>query len=91
MQINKPDNIILGIDGSNLDPAKTGPRPKRPENDSADTALRTEYSSVINKALNTENVDLLAVQQAQQALAAGEIDDPNAAKIAADNILAQGI
>ena len=91
MQIDKPDNVASGIESSNLDPAKIQPRPRGAESSNVDSALRAEYSAVINKALDTENVDLQAVQQAKQALATGEIDDSIAALAAADNILMQGI
>jgi hypothetical protein len=89
--INMINNITPNTPGSGLEPSKktdpTGPEPT----DTSDATVRSEYASIINKALETEELDLLAVQKAKEALDAGLIDTPENVRDAADNILRYGI
>ncbi len=89
--INMINNITPNTPGSGLEPSKkTDPVEPEPT-DTSDATVRSEYASIINKALETEELDLQAVQKAQEALDAGLIDTPENAKDAADNILRYGI
>ncbi len=89
--INMINNITPNITGSGLEPSRktdpTGPEPT----DTSDATVRSEYASIINKSLETEELDLQAVLKAQEALDAGLIDTSENAKDAADNILKYGI
>lgn len=89
--INMINNILPNTAGSGLDPSKktdpAGPEPT----DTSDATVRSEYSSIINKSLETEELDLQAVQKAKEDLEAGLIDTPENAKDGADNILRYGI
>ena len=89
--INMINNITPNPAGSGLEPSKkTDPTEPEPV-DTSDATVRSEYASIINKALETEELDLQAVLEAQEALDAGLIDTPENAKDAADNILRDGI
>ena len=89
--INMINNITPNPAGSGLEPSrKTDPTGSEPV-DTSDAAVRSEYASIINKALETEELDLQAVQKAQEALDAGLIDTPENVREAADNILRDGI
>ena len=89
--IDMINNITPNIAGSGLEPSKkadpAGPEPT----DTSDATVRSEYASIINKALETEELDLQAVREAQEALDAGLIDTPENVREAADNILRYGI
>lgn len=89
--INMINNITPNTPGSGLEPSKkTDPVESEPV-DTSDATVRSEYASIINKSLETEELDLQAVQEAKEALDAGLIDTPENAKDAADNILRYGI
>ena len=89
--IDMINNITPNTTGSGLDPSKKADPAGTEPVDTSDATVRSEYASIINKALETEELDLQAVQKAQEALDAGLIDTPENAKDAADNILRHGI
>lgn len=91
MQIDMPDNIILGPAGNGLESPKKSDSSGRISTDSADAKLRAEHSSIIDKSLELSEVDSEAVEQARQALSSGELDSPEAEAAAAENILKHGI
>lgn len=85
------NNITPNTAGSGLDPSrKTDPVEPEPV-DTSDATVRSEYASIINKLLETEELDLQAVQKAKEALDAGLIDTSENVRDAADNILRHGI
>ncbi len=89
--IDMINNITPNTPGSGLEPSrKTDPAGPEPT-DTSDAAVRSEYASIINKSLETDEIDLEAVQKAQEALDAGLLDTTESAKDAADNILRYGI
>jgi len=89
--INMINNITPNTTGSGLEPSKkTEPTGLEPT-DTSDATVKSDYSSIINKSLETEEIDLQAVQKAQESLDAGLLDTPESTKEAADNILKYGI
>ena len=89
--INMINNITPNTPGSGLEPSKKTDTTGSEPTDTSDATVRSEYASIINKALETEEIDLQAVLEAQEALDAGLIDTPENVRDAADNILRDGI
>jgi hypothetical protein len=92
MSIDITNNINLDAAGGSLEPAKnTDLADKGPQAGAADSTLRAEYESFIRKALELEDTDSKAVDEARQALESGRLDTPEGAQSAAENILKSGI
>jgi len=91
MPIDITNNIIFDAGGSGLDPSKKPDLDKTPQADAADSTLRTEYEPFIRKAVELEDTDSQAVAEAKEALESGQLDTPDAAQSAAENILETGI
>ena len=90
MPIDITNNIIFDAGSSGLDSSKMPDLNKTSLTDAADSTLRTEYEPFIRKAVELE-ADSRVVVQARQALESGELDTPEAAQAAAENILEYGI
>lgn len=83
INFNTPDNNLNGAQK----PAPAG----NINTDSADSALRSEYASVIAQSLAAEEIDTQAVTAAREALQSGQLDSPQAIQSAAENLLKFGI
>lgn len=91
MSIDITNNITLDAAGGSLEPAKNTDLDKPSQAGAADSTLRAEYESFIRKALELEDTDPKAVDEARQALESGRLDTPEGAQSAAENILKSGI
>ncbi|HIJ67096.1 MAG TPA: hypothetical protein HPP87_10645 [Planctomycetes bacterium] len=91
MTIDITNNIVFDTGGGSLDPSKRPGAGKTPQAGAVDSTLRTDYEQFIHKALELEDEDALAVEQARKALEAGELDTTEAAQSAAEAILMKGI
>jgi len=89
--IDMIDNTAFNAGSAGLDPNKKAEPSTAVPVGSSDATVRSEYASVINKSLETDEIDLMAVQEAQKALESGQLDTPEAAKAAAEDILKYGI
>jgi len=89
--IDMVNNVTFNAVLPGLDPNKVPEPAKTAGEDTSDATVKTEYASVINKALETEEIDLKAVQEAQNAIQEGTLDTPENITAAAENILEQGI
>lgn len=58
---------------------------------SGDLAVKTSFGPILEKSLRFVPDEAVAVEQARQALAAGELDSPEAIRDAAEKLLRQGI
>ncbi len=88
--IDITSNILLSggtgnIDRSKKDESNTG------STDAADATLRAEYASTIRKALESEQSDAQAVQQAREALISAQLDTYENIEQTAENILKFGM
>ncbi|HUT30638.1 MAG TPA: hypothetical protein VMX13_12660 [Sedimentisphaerales bacterium] len=73
-------------------PAPTQINSVRPRpNDDGDASLRVSYASLIDEAMQSQEVDKGAIDRAQELLLSGELDDPENVREAAGNILRFGI
>ena len=96
MQIDRLENILFNTEISRFDLAeKTATKkPKRslpPKNENLEYSIIREFDPIIERSLRIEDMNYLAVHQAQNELKAGQIDDLDAAIIAAGNIMTLGI
>lgn len=62
-----------------------------PLNNAADVSLQLNYASFIDKATQTPQTDTKAIQQAQELLMSGQLENPQNIRAAAENILKLGI
>ena len=90
MQIDLTNNINFNAPDNSLNPSRKADSTGRISSESADSALRGEYVSVIDKAIESDQVDLTAVEAARKALQT-DLDTPEATAWAAENILKFGI
>jgi len=89
--IDMINNIALNTSGSGLEaPKKSEPAPKEPV-DTADTTVKSDYASVIDRALEQEEIDIQAVKKAQQDIENGQLDTPENITATAEYILKYGI
>ena len=94
MRIDGPENVgAHGLPDENL---PKPPPAKSPDTQAAqpDREVPTgdaAYRQYIVKATATEEIDLQAVTQARELLESGQLDTPEAADRAAENILSTGI
>jgi len=91
MSIDITNNIIFDAGSSGLDPSKKPDLDKTSQAGTDDSTLRTEYEPFIRKAVELEETDSQAVAEAKEALESGQLDTPEAAQSAAENILESGI
>jgi hypothetical protein len=91
MPIDITNNIIFDTGSSGLDPSKKSDLNKTPQADAVDTTLRTEYEPFIQRAVQLDDIDTLAVAEAKEALETGRLDTTEAIQSAAENILNNGI
>ena len=91
MPIDITNNIVFDAGSSGLDPSKKPDIEKTPQPDAADSTLRTEYEPFIQRALQLDDIDTLAVAEAKEALETGRLNTPEAIQSAAENILNNGI
>ncbi len=85
------NNIALNTSGNGLDAAKQSDSDKGELVDTSDPTVKAQFASIIEKALQTEKVNLKAIEEAQNELDAGLLDTPQAITAAAQNILKYGI
>lgn len=91
MPIDITNNIVFDAGSSGLDPSKKSDVNKAPQQDAADSTLRTEYEPFIQRAVQFDDNDSQAVAEAKEALESGLLDTPEAIRSAAENILNNGI
>ena len=91
MPIDITNNIVFDAGSSGLDPSKKPDIEKTPQPDAADSTLRTEYEPFIQRALQLDDIDTLAVAEAKEALETGRLNTTEAIQSAAENILNNGI
>ena len=91
MSIDITNNIVFDAGSSGIDPYIKPEIEKTPQPDAADSTLRTEYEPFIKKAMQLNDTDSQAVEEAAKALENGLLDTPEAIKDAAENILKSGI
>jgi hypothetical protein len=91
MPIDITNNIVFDAGSSGLDPSKKPDTGKTPQPDAADSTLRTEYEPFIQRAVQLNDIDTLAVAEAKEALETGRLDTTEAIQSAAENILNNGI
>ena len=91
MPIGITNNIVFDAGSSGLDPSKKPGLNKTPQPDAADSTLRTEYEPLIQRAVQLDDIDTLAVAEAKEALETGRLDTHEATQSAAENILKDGI
>ena len=91
MPIDITNNIVFDAGSSGLDPSKKPDVDKTPQPDPADTTLRTEYEPFIQRAVQLNDIDTLAVAEAKEALETGRLNTTEAIQSAAQNILESGI
>ena len=68
-----------------LDTSKTRP------SDEGDASLRISYASLIDQAIQEAETDVDTIQQAQELLLSGELDNPDNARTAAQDITKFGL
>ena len=90
MDIDATNSIIPNLD-STPNAARRTPQPRTASTDPVDADLGSDYSSVISRALQSDEIDLQAVEQAASLLASGRLDTPQNAQSAAENLLKFGI
>ena len=91
MSIDITNNIVFDAGSSGLDPSKKPDIEKTAQPNAADSTLRTEYEPFIQRAVQLNDIDTLAVAEAKEALETGRLDTPEAIQSAAENILNNGI
>jgi hypothetical protein len=91
MSIDITNNIVFDAGSSGLDPSKKPDIEKIPQAGAADSTLRTEYEPFIQRAVQLNDTDTQAVEEAAKALENGLLDTPEAIQYAAENILKSGI
>ena len=64
---------------------------KSPSSDNIDASLQITYDSLIEQAIQTQQTDDEAVQQAEELLASGQLESPENIMAAAENIIDLGI
>ena len=91
MHIDIINNVSLTNAGQGLEKSVKADKTAQKRSDAADATVRSQYASVISRALAQDDMDQEAIQQAENALAAGQLDTPKAAKATAEYILKFGI
>ena len=91
MSIDITNNIVFDTGSSALDPYIKPDLKNTPQPDAADSTLRTEYEPFIKRAVQLNDTNSQAVEEAAKALEIGLLDTPEAIKSAAENILKSGI
>ena len=92
--MNNNIDIISSINynaGNILDQTKKAAQQQRSIEDIADTTIKADNAATINAALETDAVDMEAVNAAKQLLAAGLLDSDENIALAADRIAELGI
>ena len=89
--IDIASNILLNNGTGNIDRSKKKDDSNTGSTDAADATLRAEYASTIRKALESDQSDAQAVQQAREALISAQLDTYENIEQSAENILKFGI
>ena len=89
--IDIASNILLNNGTGNIDRSKKKDDSNAGSTDAADATLRAEYASTIRKALESEQSDAQAIQQAREALISAQLDTYENIEQTAENILKFGI
>lgn len=90
MDINITNNIISNL-GPNLNPARTPAGDSKTETSPANADLRSDYASIIARAIESEEIDLKAIEQAKILLESGQLDTQKNIESTAENLLKFGI
>ena len=90
MDINITNNIISNL-GPSRNPACTTAGENKAENCPVDANLRSDYDAIIAKAIESEEINLNAVEQAKILLQSGQLDTPKNIESTAENLLKFGI
>jgi hypothetical protein len=85
IDVNQIRDVLENSSPKQLDSAKT------PPNNGVDASLHVNYASLIEMAKQTVQTDSNAVQQAQELLSSGELENPENIRAAAENIIEFGI
>ena len=85
------NNIALSTSGNGLDAANQPDSSKVEPVDTSDPTVKAQFASIIEKAIQTEEVNLKAIEEAQNELDSGLLDTPQVITAAAQNILKYGI
>jgi len=88
--IDITSNILLNTGTGNIDRSKKN-ESSTGTTDAADATLRAEYASTIRKALESEQSDAQAVQEARESLISAQLDTYENIEQTAENILKFGI
>lgn len=88
--IDITSNILLSNGTGNIDRSKKDDS-NTSSTDAADATLRAEYASTIRKALESEQSDAQAIQEAREALISAQLDTYENIEQTAENILKFGI
>ena len=88
--IDITSNILLNGGTGNIDRSKKNDS-STGSTDAADATLRAEYASTIRKALESDQSDAQAVQQARESLISAQLDTYENIEQTAENILKFGI
>jgi len=62
-----------------------------PVGNDADASLNVDYASLIERAVQTQDADAAAVEQAKKLLLSGELESPLNIRTAAENIVRFGV
>jgi phage tail tape-measure protein len=89
--IDITSNVLLSGGTSNIDRSKKKDDSTAGSTDAADATLRSQYASTIRKALESDQSDAQAVQQAREALISAQLDTYENIEQTAENILKFGI
>ncbi len=86
--IDITSNILLNTGTGNIDRSKKDePSTAAGSTNAADATLRAEYASTIRKALESEQSDAQAVQEARESLISAQLDTYENIEQTAENIL----
>ncbi len=90
MDINITNNIISNL-GSNLSPARRPAGESKAETSPVNADLRSDYDAIIARAIESEEINIQAVERAKSLLEAGQLDTPQNIQSTAENLLKFGI
>lgn len=99
MQVERYENVLFNTNPNPFSATEKADTSKSEKSgkaepkqaDKLESSIAKQYATVIEKSLQTEEIDYQAVRQAQNELNTGQLDDLEMSLIAAENILALGI
>jgi hypothetical protein len=90
MDINITNNVISNL-GSNLSPARRTAGDSKAEISPANADLRSDYAAIIARAIESEEINIQAVETAKTLIESGQLDTPKNIESTAENLLKFGI